>query len=467
MPETTGLRLPHLTRPGEDDHELRALIDSWRYTGTPTSWDDIVGHARQVLRCREMVERMRRSEDDLGRLGLRLGRGMVISGPAGSGKTLLARALASAAGRDVIVPPTAELTPALVSRLYAQLARMEPVVVILDEAEAIIGHTAFLTTDGGCLRALLAALDGIGRPSRGPLTIALTTLQPAMLDSGATRAGRLAPRLELSHPDPAERHLLFQRAIARVPLAGEIDIERLVARTGMWTGAEITVAVEEAVGRSLIDGTDALVMDALLEVIAERYVVEDGGDERWVDPVVSARHEAGHAIYGHLVWPGRVAAVELKRTGGETRLDDDKSVEHTASGLRLLAGFKLAGMAADFLLGGASEMTSGAATDRAEATQLLRVFHSINSPFEPQVLEGSRDFPRGSERSRAAISADVERESSRLYTEVIRDLAPRMDAIKRLAQLILAAPGRALSGVELCDAIETALDCQLEGAPRG
>ena len=457
MPETTTAPLPHLTPPDEDDHELRALIDSWRYTGTPISWNDVVGHGRQVLRCRGLVERMRRSEDDLGRLGLRLGRGMVISGPAGSGKTLLARAVASAAGRDVIVPPTAELTPALIRRLYTQLARMEPVVVILDEAEAIIGRTAFLTTDGGCLRALLAALDGIGRPSRGPLTIALTTLQPVMLDPGATRAGRLAPRLELSHPDTAERRLLFERAIARVPVSGAIDVGRLVARTGSWTGAEITVAVEEAVNRSLIDGTDALVMDVLLEVIAERYVVEDGDEARWFDLEASARHEAGHAIYGHLVWPGRVAAVELKRTGGETRLDDEKAVEHTASGLRSLAGFKVAGMAADFLLGGASEMTSGADTDRAQATQLLRVLHSINSPFEPQVLEGSRDYPRGSERARAAISADIERESSRLYAEVIRDLAPRMGAVERLAELILAAPGRALSGAELAAAIETAL----------
>ena len=312
--------LPHVLRPDEDDGEMRDLIESWRYVGPPTAWDDIVGHERQVLRCREMVERMRRSEDDLQRLGLRLGRGMVISGPAGSGKTMLARALASAAGRDAIVPPTAELTPALIGRLYAQLARMDPVVVILDEAEAIIGSSILLTTNAGCLRAFLAALDGITRPSRGPLTMALTTLQPMMLDPGATRPGRLAPRLELSHPDAAERRVLFERAVARVPVSGNIDFERLVARTGMWTGAEITVAVEEAVSRSLIDGTDALVMDLLSEVIAERYVVEDGGTERWFDMEVSARHEAGHAIYGHLVWPGQVAAVELRRTGGETRL---------------------------------------------------------------------------------------------------------------------------------------------------
>ena len=457
MTSTSAQALPHLTRPDEDDAEVRALLDSWRYDEAPVSWDDIVGHERQVLRCRELVERMRRSEDDLGRLGLRLGRGMVISGPAGSGKTLLARAVASAAGRDVIVPPTAELTPALIRRVYAQLARMEPVVVILDEAEAILGRTTFLTTDGGCLRALLAALDGIGRPSRGPLTIALTTLEPVMLDPSATRPGRLAPRLDLSYPNTAERRLLFERAIARVPVLGAIDIDRLVARTGMWTGAEIAVAVEEAVNRSLIDGTDALVLDVLLEVIAERYVVEDGGESRWFDLEVSARHEAGHAIYGHLVWPGRVAAVELKRTGGETRLDDQRAVEHTASGIRSVAGFKLAGMAADFLLGGTSEMTSAADTDRSQATQLLRTLHSINSPFEPQVLEGARDFPRGSERSRAAISTDIERESSRLYTEVIRDLAPRMRAIERLAELIIAAPGHALSGSELSDAIEAAL----------
>ena len=144
--------LPPVLRPDEDDAEMRDLIESWRYVGPPTAWDDIVGHERQVLRCREMVERMRRSEEDLQRLGLRLGRGMVISGPAGSGKTMLARALASAAGRDAIVPPTAELTPALIGRLYAQLARMDPVVVILDEAEAIIGSSILLTTNAGCLR---------------------------------------------------------------------------------------------------------------------------------------------------------------------------------------------------------------------------------------------------------------------------------------------------------------------------
>jgi cell division protease FtsH len=449
--------LPHLVKPGEDDEEVRELIESWRYTGAATPWEAVVGHAKQVMRCREVVERMRRPAGDLERLGLRLARGMVISGPPGSGKTLLARALATAAGRDAIVPPTAELTAELVGRMYAQLGRMDPVVVILDEAEAILGASVLKTTDSPVLRALLAALDGINRPERGPLTIALTTMPAWFMDAGATRAGRLAPRLELSRPNEEERRLLFERAIADVPKAGSIEVDRLVARTGSWTGAEIDTAVEEAISRSLIDGTDALRMDLLMEVITERYVVEDVGRDRGFDPITAAHHEAGHAIYASLIWPGRVASVELNNGGGETKLVDENTLQHTASGMRSLAGVFLAGMASDFLIGGHGGMTRAAQSDRVAATRLLRSIHSVTSPFEPEVLEGGDEAEKGSERMRATIAVDVEREANGLYIEVIRDLAVRLPAVRHLAQAVLASRGHNLAGAELTAAIEAAL----------
>jgi DNA replication protein DnaC len=287
---TTPVALPFLISAEGNDDEMAALIESWRYRGQPTPWSAIVGHQAQIRRCQELVEKLSRSEEELGRLRIRVGAGLVITGPAGVGKTLLGRALASAAGRPVIVPPTAELTPALITRLYAQLAKAEPAVVILDEAEGIIG-AGWMTTDAETRRALLAALDGVTKPQRGPITIALTTEEG--LDEAATRPGRLAPRLVLSAPTAEERRVLLQRA------------------------------VEEACTRSLIDHSDALRLDLLLEVIGERYVVED---ERPVQPQLVeavAIHEAGHAVFGELTWPGQVAVMRIDAGSGNTRLDRD------------------------------------------------------------------------------------------------------------------------------------------------
>jgi SpoVK/Ycf46/Vps4 family AAA+-type ATPase len=409
------------------------------------------------------VARLRRDPADLERLGLKLGRGIVIAGPPGSGKTLMARALASAAGRDAIAPPVAELTPELIARLYAQLARMEPAVVILDEAEVLIGngrHMAY-QVDTSCQRALLVALDGMARPERGPLTVALTTWPEGLMDAGVTRAGRLAPRLELGPPTPEDRRTLFERAIARVPQVGDIDTEAVVVRTGGWTGAEIDIAVQEAVSRSLLDGTDALTMDLLLAVVGERYRIQDE-QRTGLDPAAVARHEAGHAIYGHLVWPGRIAYARLNPEGGATAVMDEQEVVNTASGLRSMAGMALAGMATDWLIGGPGAMTPGADTDRRTATRHLRTLYSVSMPWEPAVLEG--DGSTGGDRMRDGMSVVIEREAVALYNEVIRDLAPRLAAIRALGDAILAAPGHTLSGNELTDALAVVLsDGRLDG----
>src|SRR5680860_1472445 len=116
--------------PDGDDEEMARLIDSWRYRGPRVPWEAIVGHGPQITRCRELVEKLRRSPDELALLRIRVGAGLVISGPAGVGKSLMARALATALDRDVIVPPTGELTAATIRRLYAQLAKDDRPVLV-------------------------------------------------------------------------------------------------------------------------------------------------------------------------------------------------------------------------------------------------------------------------------------------------------------------------------------------------
>lgn len=443
--------------PEGDDDELVRLIESWRYRGAATTWEDIVGHTRQVRRCLELVEMLRRTDNELDRLGLQLGRGLAICGAAGTGKTLIARATANAIGRPAIVPPTGELTASLISRLYAQLNKMEPTVVILDEAESLIGQPWSRTGDPGAPQALLAALDGINTPRSGPITLALTTMDPSSLDPAAVRPGRLAPTLQLDSPSPGERRELLTRAIRDLPIAGEINLDPIIERTARWTGAELVGAVQEACARSLVDHVDALRQDLLLAVIAERYIVRDDVAAAPLLTEATAIHEVSHAVFAELVWPGSVTAIELAEgRGGQTHLADDVDRHQTVGDIRESIAFSLAGRVGEELCLGADGVGWDNAQDQITATHNAMQILDMEWSYSPRTLEGSRHdgMPTGSEHMRTAIHVAVAEETQAGRRRAIDVLAPRIAVVQALAVDLMNSPGRALSGEYMREALK-------------
>ena len=441
-----------------DDTEMVALIASWRYAGPPTPWEAIVGHERQVQRCRELLAKLERPPEQLARLRIRLGAGLLILGPAGVGKSLLARALATAAGRTVIVPPVAELTPVILHRLYAQLAKMAPSVVILDEAEGIIGRSWLRSGEDDLFRAFLAALDGVNRPEHGPLTLALTTESTDHLEPAALRPGRLAPHLILSLPTREERGALLEQAIAGLPTQGTIEIGQIVDQTGDWSGAELATAVEEACARSLVDHTDALRMDLLLQVVGEHYTIRDARIPTPDELETAALHEAGHAVYAELTWPGSVESIVLDETGGDTQIAEElATANQTAERHRQLAGLGYAGEAAERLVRGRTQAMVGGHADRSRATTHLLQALAIGSLLDLDVLERGESSDRGSERMRADLYATVLREGQAVQAEVEVLLAPHRAGLEAVAAAVLAAPGHELSGERLRSALAEAL----------
>lgn len=437
---------------------MTGLIEAWRIYSEPTPWSAVVGHGHQVNRCRELVEKLRRTDAELDALGIRLGRGIVIAGPPGVGKTVMARALATAVGRPVIAPPVGDLTPPVITRLYAQLGRIDPVVVILDEAEGVIGRD-WLVSDVDAVRALCVALDGIDRPRRGPITVALTTEAAHALSPAATRPGRLAPRLDLDTPTVVDRREILRRAIEGVPTAGVLDLDMVVDRTQDWSGAELVVAIEEAVSRSLPSGVDALRQDWLLAVISERFVSRDLPDDPEANLEVIARHESAHALVAALtLGPASIALVEVLPHHGRTLLADTiMNAPFTAERLAHMATIAVAGIAADRLTGGPGAVSNASVVDRAKATSFLTEFVGLGLPYDPASLEVGDSSDRGAERMRAAIHTAVEAAGSAALERAVVLLASHVDGIGRLAAALLDAPGRTLSGADLDRAIQGAL----------
>ena len=198
--------------------------------------------------------------------------------------------------------------------------------------------------------------------------------------------------------------------------------------------------------------------DLLLEVVRERYVIDD---ERPVDVEVTesfAFHEAGHAVYGQLVFPGRVAMVGLSAGHGVTTLSEELQLAPVrADTIRRLAGVAMAGIVAEQIIDRSAGATEGGLADQIKATRLLLRLRALNDPIDTSVFEEGGMSDRGSERMRTAIHAEVERDAAALMTEVSATLAPHRGSIERLARALLAAPDHVLSGERLQDAIAEAM----------
>ena len=141
---------------------IAELIDRWR-THPVTSYAEVVGHAPQIRRLRELAALLALDPAERARLRLRVGAGVVLSGPAGSGKTMLARAFAAELGRDVVAPPPGELDAERIDALYRALTDDPvPVAVLLDEAGSLVGDADWTgDVDRQAQRALAVALDGV------------------------------------------------------------------------------------------------------------------------------------------------------------------------------------------------------------------------------------------------------------------------------------------------------------------
>lgn len=463
--EITGIR--EVTAVTAQDRELAGWVDLPK-----ERFEDIAGAEQAKGRLREVVAWLSDPRPVV-ELGLELPKGILLTGPPGTGKTSLARAVAgesrvpffAISGASVFKKYLGE-SEATIRNLFAVARRYAPSVVFIDEIDAIGGHRTDSSLDGGArvgvLNELLAQMDGFVQAGR-PVFVMAATNRPDMLDAALVRAGRFDLQIEVPLPNAEAREGIFKVHLRGLQVDLGVDIAKLAARTAGLSGADIEQICKEAGFIAVREGKREITHKHLDEAVtivrfglsSERVLLDEA--TKWSTSV----HEAGHALTQHLLFPdepvSQISILPRGRALGFTehtpaKFYTDQSLKRMRGTLQVL----LAGRVAEEIFLGPEGVTAGCADDLQRASSL--VIQMITAwGMDPEIgllsLEGiqrglavSPGMPVESATHEQAIAAA--RKWLAAEEEGVRKLLEsRKEVLERIAKSVMAK--ETLGGEEL------------------
>ena len=435
-------------------------------TETGVTFKDVAGidEAREELM--EVVEFLK-NPDRYKRLGGKIPKGVLIVGAPGTGKTLLAKAVAGEAGVPFLSLSGSEFVEmfvgvgaARVRDLFEQAAAKAPCIVFIDEIDAL-GKARGVGLSGGheeheqTLNQLLAEMDGFDT-NRGVIILAATN-RPEVLDPALLRPGRFDRHIAIDRPDLIGRRQILEVHVKHVKLAPSVDLAALAARTPGFAGADLANLVNEATLRAAKRGKDAVDMQDFEEAL-DRIVAGLEKKNRVMNPTERkfvAFHEAGHALVAEMRKNAdRVTKVSIIPRGiaalGYTQQSptEDRYLMRRSELLDRL-DVLLAGRVAEQLV--FEDVSTGAENDLQRATDLARhmVTHygmsealglaTYDARPAPLFLNGpTLPEPRTfSERTAEAIDGEVRRLLDEARDRVTQTLRTNRETLEALAALLL------------------------------
>ena len=349
---------------------------------------DVAGVDEAKDEVKELVEFLR-DPGKFQRLGGRIPRGVLLVGSPGTGKTLLAKAIAGEAkvpfftisGSD-FVEMFVGVGASRVRDMFEQAKKHAPCIIFIDEIDAVGRHRGAGLGGGHdereqTLNQLLVEMDGF-EGNEGVIIIAATN-RPDVLDPALLRPGRFDRQVVVPLPDLRGREQILKVHMRKVPLGEEVDPSKIARGTPGFSGADLANLVNEAALFAARDNGKLVRMehferakDKILMGAERKSMVMSENEKK-----LTAYHEAGHAIVGRLVPDHdpvyKVSIIPRGRALGVTMfLPETDRYSHSKQHLESLLCSLYGGRVAEELIFGADQVTTGASNDIHRATQLAR-----------------------------------------------------------------------------------------------
>ncbi|MCL1843333.1 MAG: AAA family ATPase [Defluviitaleaceae bacterium] len=361
-----------------------------------SGFSDVAGNLEAKESVKDIVDYLREPER-FARFGARMPRGILFHGKPGTGKTLMARAMAGEAGVPFYAVSGSDFVQmyvgvgaARVRDLFKKAREAGRGVIFIDEIDAL-GKKRSDGVNGNdereqTLNALLTEMQGFSEGT-GIVVVAATN-RPDTLDEALMRPGRFDRRVEIGLPDVNARKEILKLHAKGKPLSAEIDIDKLARDTVFFSGAMLEGLLNDAAlnaarnaGRSGAAGRSGVTEEKILpEDITAAYYTALAGNEkkdrsaiREQERQITAWHESGHAVAAKLTNPeNRVAKVTIipstSGAGGFCVNIPPERMYYTKQELRQQIMVALAGRCAEEICFGADNVTTGASNDIEKAT---------------------------------------------------------------------------------------------------
>ena len=357
-----------------------------RVNTSKVKFDDVAGADEEKNEMKELVDYLKEPKK-FTKFGAKLPKGVLLVGPPGCGKTLLAKAVAGEAGVPFFSISGSDFVEMFVGvgagrvRDMFRIAKENaPCLVFIDEIDAV-GRQRGAGLGGGndereqTLNQLLVEMDGFN-DNAGIIVIAATN-RDDVLDPALLRAGRFDRKITVSLPDKKGREAIFQVHARGKQLADDVNFENLAKRTVGFSGADIENIMNEAAILAIRAGREKVTVDDIDEAI-DRRVAGPAKSSRSLTPhekEMIAYHESGHAIIGlrypHSDKVQKITIIPRGNTGGHVRMtpEDDRFTNSKKELIARIVGL-MGGRASEEIF--CDDISNGASSDIEVATAIAR-----------------------------------------------------------------------------------------------